>query len=267
MKKITAFTLIEVLLAMAVIGVISAVAANGLKNVSVNESRLRFKKVYEFFAKTVTDMQSDENIYPHVPLYDGDIEVVNSRTGEAVMLGFSNPYIMENSVNNLVKNKFAKQLKERTAGSVQVTNNENGGIYSFTAKDKSFWYIDNLSLTDDLANNTTTRDVDEGKEPKKNISVPYGLGYAVVKIDLNGTDKNPNCPSISAWSKDEAGSSVLDVTATPCSEKVIPDTFLFKVYTDGTIEIPDNFQVVTGITQKQYLLDNHFLDTNEDNGN
>ena len=263
MKKFTAFTLIEILLAMAVIGIISAVAANGLKNVNVNESRLRFKKIYEHFSKTITDMQADENVYPHVSLYDGDMEVVNSRTGEAVMLGFSNPYIMQNSVNNIVENKFAKQLKERTAGSVQTANDESTGIYSFTAKDRSFWYIDNFHLTNNLASNTTVRNVNDGKEPKKNLSVPYGLGYAVVKIDVNGTDKNPNCPNITGWSA-ESNSSVLTVTATACSEKVIPDTFLFKVYTDGTIEIPDNFNVVTGITQKQYLLDNHFLDTNED---
>ena len=266
MKKFTAFTLIEILLAMAVIGVISAVAANGLKNVNVNESRLRFKKIYEHFSKTITDMQADENVYPHVALFDGETEVLNSRTGEAVMLGFSNPYIMQNSVNNLVKNKFAKQLKERTAGSVQTTNDETNGKYVFTAKDRSYWYIDNFHLTDNLANKATTRNVEDGKEPKKNLSVPYGLGYAVVKIDVNGTDKNPNCPNITAWTA-ESNSSDLTVTATPCSDKIIPDTFLFKVYTDGTIEIPDNFQTVTGHNQRQYLLNNHFLDTNEDTTN
>ena len=120
MKKFTAFTLIEILLAMAVIGVISAVAANGLKNVNVNESRLRFKKIYEHFSKTITDMQADENVYPHVSLYDGDMEVVNSRTGEAVMLGFSNPYIMQNSVNNLVKNKFAKKLRSDISNKINA---------------------------------------------------------------------------------------------------------------------------------------------------
>ena len=65
MKKI-AFTLMEVLMAMSIIGIIAAATTNSIKNVSTNRTKLTFQNAYNHLTQTVAGIVSDENIYPNV---------------------------------------------------------------------------------------------------------------------------------------------------------------------------------------------------------
>ena len=65
MKRM-AFTLIEVLLAMAVIGIIAAATVNSIKNVTSNKTKLAFRNAYNHAVQTVNAISTDETIYPNV---------------------------------------------------------------------------------------------------------------------------------------------------------------------------------------------------------
>lgn len=65
MKK-SAFTLMEILIAMSIIGVIAAATANNIKNVAANKTKQTFQNCYNHILQTVADIASDETIYPVV---------------------------------------------------------------------------------------------------------------------------------------------------------------------------------------------------------
>ena len=74
MKKF-AFTLIEVLIAMSVIGIITAATANSIKNITTNKTKHTFQNCYNHIIQTVADITNKEELYPVV-------EDVNSRIDE-----------------------------------------------------------------------------------------------------------------------------------------------------------------------------------------
>jgi len=66
MKK-SAFTLIEILIAMTIIGIIATATATSIKNISYNKDKLAFQNGYNHIVQTVAAMASDETLYPNVP--------------------------------------------------------------------------------------------------------------------------------------------------------------------------------------------------------
>lgn len=63
MKKI-AFTLMEVLIAMAIIGIIAGATANSIKNISANRNKLEFRNAYNHMTRTLDDIYSDKMLFP-----------------------------------------------------------------------------------------------------------------------------------------------------------------------------------------------------------
>lgn len=67
MKK--AFTLAELLVVLAVLGVIAAIVTPVVFDAMPNENMIRFKKAYYTFEKAVQTLANDTNLYPEVTVF------------------------------------------------------------------------------------------------------------------------------------------------------------------------------------------------------
>lgn len=85
MKIKNGFTLAEVLVTLAIIGVISAIVLPMLKNVTPNKEQVMLKKAYYLASRNINEMINDEELYPE-------------RDNENVS-GFSNVNISDQTAN------------------------------------------------------------------------------------------------------------------------------------------------------------------------
>ena len=71
MKK-SAFTIMEILLAMAIVGVIAGATMNSIKNITANKVKTAFQNNYNHMQRTIATIVSDETLYPAI--YDGYVD-------------------------------------------------------------------------------------------------------------------------------------------------------------------------------------------------
>lgn len=109
MKKIS-FTLMEVLIAMAIIGIIAGATANSIKNISANRTKIEFRNCYNHMTRTLDDLHSDKMLFP---------AKVNMCT--------------------LDHDSFVKAFFDLTAGAIKKTDLGTG--YAFTTKQGSYWVV------------------------------------------------------------------------------------------------------------------------------
>ena len=64
LKKSYAFTLMELLITLSVIGVLIAITITGTKYLTPDVDKARFKKAYTTVEKTVTKLINDDDVYP-----------------------------------------------------------------------------------------------------------------------------------------------------------------------------------------------------------
>ena len=149
-----AFTLAEILIALIIVGIVSAAVISSINGLTNNIHKPAFQKCYTHMTNTLSDMLNDKLIYPDIPVSSSDL----------TLQGFSNNYLEDGSTS---ASKFADQFRSRTLGAVETTTSKQSAK-AFIAQDKSFWIITN-------ATNSTT-------------------SYNVIAFDVNGIDKLPNCP-------------------------------------------------------------------------
>lgn len=229
MKNYKSFTLIEILIAMGIIGVISAIAAIGLKNIDANEIKIRLQKCYNHLNQSVVTLYTDEILYPKLPVTDSSNNIIRSNeNGKYALMGLSNSYVTNETtgIPTSVANKFGLQMQNQTVGAINKYNKDK--IVAFLAKDTSYWVVDTNTLQ--TATNAT--------------------GYAIVSIDVNGLDAGPNCPV--------TGETLSTTSTATCT---VADTFVFNVYANGEVKI----QATTGtnFNQLEYLNNNKFLGDDE----
>ncbi len=112
MKKIS-FTLMEVLIAMAIIGIIAGATVNSIKNISANRTKIEFRNCYNHMTRTLDDLYSDKMLFP---------AKVNMCTMD--------------------QQEFVTAFKDLTAGStIEQTFSGLGSGIAFTTKQGSYWVI------------------------------------------------------------------------------------------------------------------------------
>lgn len=169
MKK--GFTLAEVMITLAILGVLASIAIPAVLNTAPSTNIVLFKKAYATLEKNVGELANDDVNYPATPM-----GVTN--TGRTVSPGFSQD---ANGVNGIPagNNKFCYLLSQRlnTVDTPNCTMTVPTGLSTpaFTTTDGMSWYFLVGSLT--------------GNYPL-NDSV-----YSDIIVDVNGT-KGPNC---GAW--------------------------------------------------------------------
>ena len=161
-KKILAFTLAELLLTLAIIGVVAAVVLPAIKNLTPNTEKAMFLKAYGVFTRTVHDMLNNEDLYPEDGGESGGFYLAN--TDEVTFRGITIP---ESDHRKFCK-LFAAHLNVK--GDVDCAS---GDHYDFETTDGIAWDlpINNFSGV--------------------NFDDPYGNGWEVL-VDVNGQEKGPN---------------------------------------------------------------------------
>ena len=210
--KLKAFTLTELLIALAVIGILIAILLPVIFKLIPDQNALMAKRAYYAIQTIVGDLINDEACYPNKTQASEEEERTGFDDGygyaDCYMWGgkFNEASIETEDANSKFLTLFINKLdlkNNRTDNSVNL--GENDSTYSFNTKDGMVWTAQNMKL-----NHTET-----------NPSIE-------LMIDVNANDK-PNCKDAS------------DTTGTNCSNKTDFDRFTVRIYADGNMDILENW--------------------------
>jgi prepilin-type N-terminal cleavage/methylation domain-containing protein len=165
MKK--GFTLQELLITLGIIGIVAAVLAPAISNISPNKYKTRYMKAYNTLTRIVTDMIEDEDLFPNIYDYKGKLKS-GFKSKSAVAVAPYNEsssiyYISNDPATNCKFDKiFASKLNINT--SPEFCKDSNSGRSTFRTNDGTEWIL----LTG-LANTYIAVDVDPDEENGKGI--------------------------------------------------------------------------------------------------
>lgn len=225
-SKVLAFTLVETLLAIVIIGVTATILVPILQNAMPNNNRTMFKKAYSTLQRSIDSMIGDEENYP--PSATGiDTSISPNRV---VSRGFN----YTAATTNGSVNKFCFLLTQQlnTVGTTfcpATTGWSNNGwaanqIGTFTTTDGISWRL-YLRSSDDHP---------DEQFPITNIpSSGDSVWPVMVSIDVNGS-QGPNCSTVTGLYNGLFTSGVCAVTS-DCSSN--PDQFLIDIRYDGKLHV------------------------------
>lgn len=159
-----AFTLSELLIALGVIGVLTAVLMPIIFSLAPNQNVLMAKRAFYTTETVISDMLNDPNCYPRI----------NDRVGFDDGLGYAkcdkyggkdNPSKL--SVDN-AKEKFVTLFADKLNLKGDITS--EGDKYTFKTKDGMEWTLSNL-----------------------NFKPAQADSYGIITVDVNPSSKSPNC--------------------------------------------------------------------------
>ena len=150
-----AFTLVEVLLAMTVVGIIAAVTANSLGNITANKTKAAFQNNYKHMVEVINAIMTDETIYPVIS------------TGTYNWTGTSDRISICNYNKNLFPQEFVNHTKV-----ISQSNITNG--YSFETQTGALWVVK--------------------RNPEQSTCSNNGERDYVIIFDVNGLAEGTNCP-------------------------------------------------------------------------
>lgn len=233
MKK-SAFTLMEVLLAMAIIGVLATAAANTLGNIGADKTKVAFKNCYNHMVQTIDSIVSDETKCPtsYFSHNTNWLDSTSHRTKTPLRLSC----VTMNNNGNVTQDqsRFPYHFVQATShiASSQVTRG-----YKFEAKNGSYWIV---AWNPDLQNSIVSGEVNT-------IS---NADYIFV-FDVNGIGVGSDCPY--KLSDEKVKSS----EGANCNN---PDTFKFGLTYDNQI-LPDTQSYYNGQNLTNYMADEHLIET------
>lgn len=208
--KIKAFTLTELLVALAVIGILIALLLPVIFGLMPSQNKLMAKRAYYAVQTIVGNLLNDEACYPP----KSQANTAEARGGFDDGYGYADCYMWGGEKNieyiNIedANSKFLTLFVDK----LDLKNNTNSVIlgsgnstYSFTTKDGIVWTAQNMNL------------------PHSN-SKPY----IELVVDLNGDD-GPNCKSKA------------DTNGSNCSSKKDFDRFTIKIHADGRVDIVESW--------------------------
>lgn len=164
------FTLSELLISLAIVGVVAAVTVPGIVGRIPNENKIKMLKAHSALTSTVADLASDPTLY-----YDDGLNCIGfSCTGNPLIQQQPSP--ADNINNASALEKFARLFASRMNLTGNFDGNDENG-YTFTTSDGTAWTIE-AGANNDIAK--ITFDVNEKQGTSINQS------YA----SLNGGEPN-----------------------------------------------------------------------------
>ena len=226
MKKY-AFTLTEVLIAMAIVGIIAGATINNISKVTADKLKLSFLNCYKHMTTTVSEITSDSTILPEI------FTDTTDSTGHRKRQSICNTKISINEDGTVNDNSyiFTKAFLDKSAVMKYSTTNSYKTI-SYTAKNGSYWVV---KYNDDT--NCYEGDTKETID-KSDIYIIF---------DVNGLNEGPNCPY--------TGESL----STEVNSCQIADTFKFGITNEYDL-IEDTEEKYNGKKLKDYLNDEKYLE-------
>lgn len=208
MKKSKAFTLSELMVALAVLGIICAIVLPAITNNNPNRNKMMMKKAYNVFTDTINELVNDDGHYPVVYGLCPD-------NGESGYVGLD---CAEN--DSKLPYLFSKQLATSRPGIDEEDTLKTDATYSRSG----------LAACNGADNSCYFLKSEDGMTwafSKKKFTKGDYSSNIIVGIDVNG-DKKPNCYE---------GSN-----ASNCQNRDGNfDQFRLELYADGKIKIdPDD---------------------------
>ena len=207
MKKIKAFTLSELMVALAVLGILCAIVLPGVINNNPNQNKMMMKKAYNVFLDVTNDLINDTENYPVIYGLCPD-------TREGGYLGFDCtetdskfPYLFlkqfqSKSTLPLDEDTMKSDANYTRTGQANCSG-AGASCYFFKSEDGISWSFEKSKLTKGSYTDTI-----------------------LIGVDVNG-DKKPNCYQGS--------------TTENCKNRNNNfDQFRIKLYANGTVKIHED---------------------------
>lgn len=204
MKRLKGFTLTELMVALAVIGILTAVVTPAVIRIRPNKIKMMTKKAYYTVENIVSNMINNTNQYQDY----SDID-------EKVMLGFDDveTEAMVKGVAVSGNTKFATIFASKLNTKEDCTSASN--IMTCNTTDGMTWYLPETDFGGEDGTSGT------------NSTCSNKYCYTTMYVDVNGSSTEPNCRQNG---KDYAG--------TNCTGSADDfDTFAIDIYEDGTMRI------------------------------
>lgn len=211
------FTLTELLIALAVIGVLIAILMPMIFNLMPDKNALMAKRAYYAVQTITSSLINNEACYPDMTqAAENDQRIgFDDGYGYADCLKWggreNTDYISKEDANKKFLTLFADKLDLKTTKNAEGKDVAVDVTKPFTTKDGMIWTPQNTNL------DHTKTDTNGNAVLNPDSSIEF-------LIDVNGTDK-PNC-------KDNTGT---------CANKKDLDRFTVKIQADGTLSIEENW--------------------------
>jgi len=203
-SPLKAFTLAEVMITMALLGVLAAIAIPAVMKVKPDSRGVMFKKAYSTLEKTVSDLINNDLYYPSTKVTPTDCTSPTMPNGTACGFAYTATTTNMGIPNGLDKFNYTLIQELNTAGSA-VDADKSSLKLVFTTTDGIAWYLSNSSFTVGATN------------------------YKYIGVDVNGPAKGDDCINID-------GGDVPIGLFTTCSANQVPDHFVFEIRYDGKIK-------------------------------
>ena len=168
MRRFKAFTLTELMIALAVIGVLVAVVTPAIMRTRPNKNKMMIKKSYYEAEKIVSSMINDETLY-----IDGR-DACNSQTASSTRGGCNWGFDDYNSVvydgetyanGTKFPGLFGAKLNYRTADTTSWIYTTSDGVIWYLGGTANQWGHTNTSKPSDITNGSITIDVNGADGP------------------------------------------------------------------------------------------------------
>lgn len=179
MKRFKAFTLAELMVAMAVIGILVAIVTPAVVKTRPNKNKMMVKKTFYTTENIVSSLINDERVYPDMRdlCYDG-----GESTDDEVYCAWGFDYTTQVNYegtdvggNTKFRDLFVNKLNVKQADATNSTYYTNDGVKWVLSGTNGAWTSEKTSVgTFDAHGNDTA-------------------GMGTITIDVNG-DEGPNAP-------------------------------------------------------------------------
>lgn len=214
--KVTAFTLAEILIAIAIVAALCLVLISVLLRIPPSTNKMMFKKSYYALNEAVNEVINSDADYP--------AEQILTFTDGDHQRGFN----FTNATSNGSTNKFCYLLTHafRTENAVCPSASTGATSGSFTTSDGISYQIyipvaDSFNISN-ITNLTTVANTSSYAFP-----INSDLYTTKILIDVNGIDKAPNC------TLDTVGNTYGFNYSASCKD---PDRFIIGVRYDGNLQ-------------------------------
>ena len=185
MRRFKGFTVAELMVALAVVGIIVAVVTPAIVRTRPDKNKMMVKKTFYTTEHIVSALMNDERLYPdktdYCYLEDGNPEKRNCSWGfdDTTKVNYEgNDYEGDTKFAMLFRNKL----------NVKTVYDDDG--LKFSTSDGAYW---DLSDTKGAWESGKSRvggfgDQDETKDDAGNVTKGKGAGVGTILIDVNGAD-------------------------------------------------------------------------------
>lgn len=229
-KKRIAFSLAETLIAILLVGILSALIIPAITKNTPSDSKALFRTAYNNLSRIVNELITDEANYPS--------DEVNTALNN-IPRGFNFTVKGHYDFATYGDIKFCTLLYRKLT---KITNTEfttcpasdSTGTGSFESRDGMYWSVYTPvadTTTQTYANSTTANTAASVQFPLCSEATTNKCSSAFyttkITVDVNGTDNSPNC----------SRAALTNPTVSACASGVVPDTYRIGVRFDGKLDL------------------------------